>query len=122
MQDGAPRVSDLLTLGQLLVMDLASISWAEVGNTPGSCLDDDHVLITMTLFLAAVMKGLFFRLFRSLAAALGSINDVIMGCGLLPLGGSKLRTISFRHHAEGSKRVTSGWVTEDESTHEHSID
>src|SRR5215472_8331609 len=68
VQGGLRRVGDPLLLGYLFVMCLAGVRWAEVVNPLPPGVDDDHVLVAMLLLAPAVKRGLFFRVFRPLAA------------------------------------------------------
>jgi len=64
----------------LLVDNLFLVRPANVGSTQEAdafalCLHDDHVLVGVRFLLAAVVRGLFFRVFRPLATPFRGIDD-----------------------------------------------
>ena len=75
VQGGPRRVGDPFRIGHLFVVRLAGVRSAEVVNPFASGVDDDHVLVAMLLLAPAVKKGLFFGVFRPLAAPLGGVDD-----------------------------------------------
>src|SRR5262252_6446221 len=75
VQGGPRRIGDPFLIGYLLVMPLARVRLAEVVNPLPSGVDNDHVLVAMLLLASAVKKGLFFGVFRPLAAPLGGVDD-----------------------------------------------
>src|SRR6516165_6547112 len=75
VQGGPRRVGDLFLIGHLFLMRLARVRFAEVVNPFAPGVDDDHLLVAMLLLAPAVKKGLFFGVFRPLAAPLGGVDD-----------------------------------------------
>src|SRR6478672_9943972 len=75
VQGGLRRVADPFLIGYLFVLRLAGARSAEVVNPSAPGVDDDHVLVAMLLLAPAVKKGLFFGVFRPLAAPLGGVDD-----------------------------------------------
>src|SRR5579871_1286 len=72
---GLRRIRDPFRIGYLFVVHLAGARSAEVVDPSAPGGDDDHVLVAMVLPAPAVEKGLFFGVFRPLAAPLGGIDD-----------------------------------------------
>src|ERR671925_1956252 len=68
VQGGLRWVGDPFLISDLLLMRLAGVRLAQVVNPLPPGLDDDHVFVAMLLLASAVEKGLFFRVFRPLAA------------------------------------------------------
>ena len=67
VQDRLGRISNAFGIGNLFVVGLANVSVAqEVDAFPWQGHDDD-VLVGVRLLLAAVVQGLFFRVFRPLS-------------------------------------------------------
>src|SRR4051812_12524183 len=87
VQDGLWRVGNFFGIGDLFVVRLAHACLTqEVDAFPRQGHDDD-VLVGMRLLLAAVVQGLFFRVFRPLPSAFGAVDDeawVRSGSGLAP--------------------------------------
>src|SRR5947209_8431714 len=75
VQGGSRWVGDPFLIGHLFVVRLAGVRSAEVVNPVAPGVDDDHVLVAMLLLAPAVKKGLFFGVFRPLAAPLGGVDD-----------------------------------------------
>src|SRR6266498_2769107 len=75
VQGGPRRVGDPFLIGHLFVVRLAGVRSAEVVNPFAPGVDEDHVLVAMLLLAPAVKKGLFFGVFRLLAAPLGGVDD-----------------------------------------------
>src|SRR5947208_11028688 len=74
VQGGPRRVGDPFLIGDLFLMRLAGVRWAEVVNPFPSGVDDDDVLVAMLLLAPAVKKGLFFGVFRPLPPPLGGVD------------------------------------------------
>src|SRR5581483_7202098 len=58
------RVGDALLVGNLLVVRLAGAGLTQEADALTAGVRDDHVLVAVRLLLAAVVRGLFFRVFR----------------------------------------------------------
>ncbi len=106
VQDSLTRISNLFAIRHLLVMRLTCIGRTQIADSLGLRIDDEHILVTVHLLLATVMKGLFFRLFRSLAASLCAINDVIRWLPLAAFRPSKFLPFSFRHNPYRRQRIS----------------
>jgi hypothetical protein len=75
IHDGLRRVDNSFRVGDLLVVGLARARTAQEGDPfPGQGHDDD-VLVGVRLLLAAVVKGLFFRVFRPWTPPFGAVDD-----------------------------------------------
>src|SRR5262249_48013768 len=75
VQGGLRRVGGPFLLRHPFFLRLAGVRLAEVVNPLPLGVDDDHVLVAMLLLAPAVKKGLFFGVFRPLAAPLGGVDD-----------------------------------------------
>src|SRR5437879_3397399 len=75
VQDGARRIGNVFVIGNLLLVRLAGVGFAQVVDPWPLRMDDDHVLVAMLLLAPAVKKGLFFGAFRPLAPPLGGVDD-----------------------------------------------
>ena len=73
VQGGPRRVGDPFLIGYPFVVRLAGVRSAEVVNPFAPGVDEDHVLVAVLLLAPAVKKGLFFGVFRPLAAPLGGV-------------------------------------------------
>lgn len=75
VQDGPRRIGNFFRIGNPLVVGLAHTRMAQkVDAFPWQGHDDD-VLVGVCLLLAAVVQGLFFRVFRPLTPTFGAVND-----------------------------------------------
>src|SRR6266446_2589206 len=81
VQDGLRRIGDALLVGDALVRFSAGVGPAQEADALAAGLDDDHVLVAVRLLAAAVVRCLFFRVFRPLAPPFRSIDDQL---GFLP--------------------------------------
>src|SRR5437660_492724 len=72
VQHGPRRIGDPLVVGDALVRCPADVGAAQEADPLAARLDHDHVLIAVGLFPAAVVRSLFFRDLRPLAAAFTS--------------------------------------------------
>lgn len=104
-QRGLSGIRNLFAVSDLLVMGLARLGRAQVTDALRPRVDNDHILVRMHLFLATVMKRLFFRLFRPLAAALRAINNVIRRLPRAAFRLGKLSSVAFGHHPEGDQSL-----------------
>src|SRR5947209_3642516 len=75
VQDGARRISDALLIGQALVRYPAGSGLAQKVDAPAVGGSDDDVLVAVRLLTAAVVRRLFFRVFRPLAPPLRAVDD-----------------------------------------------
>src|SRR5207245_9284629 len=85
VQEGLAWVRNLFTVSHLLIMRLSGIGRAQIGHALGLSIDDDYVLVAMGLFLATVLKRLFFRLLRPLPSSLRAIHTMMSRPLLLTL-------------------------------------
>src|SRR5260370_2692701 len=69
------RISQVLLVGNLFLVRLTNVSLTQETDPFASRIDDDHVLVGMRFLLAAVVRGLFFRVFRPLPTPLRGIDD-----------------------------------------------
>src|SRR5207253_3323041 len=71
-----PRwIDDAFSLGDRLVGRLAGAGATQEADSLTLRIGDDHVLVAVRLLPAAVVQGLFFRVFRPLATPLRGIDD-----------------------------------------------
>src|SRR5437868_8608744 len=75
VQDRARRISDALPVGDALVRHAAGVAATEVIDALAARLHDGHVLVAVDLLPAAVVRRLFFRVFRPLAPPLRAVDD-----------------------------------------------
>src|SRR6202030_3048896 len=75
VQDRSRRIGDILVLGDALVRGPSDVGVAQEADTLTAGLQHHHVLVAVDLLPAAVVRCLFFRVFRPLATPLGPVND-----------------------------------------------
>src|SRR5438094_4390076 len=75
VQDRARWIGDPLPVGDALVRHTASVAATEVIDALAARLYEDHVLVAVDLLPAAVVRRLFFRVFRPLAPPLRAVDD-----------------------------------------------
>src|SRR5438067_314132 len=75
VQDRAPRVGEPLSVGDALVRHTAGVAAAQVVDALAARRGDDHVLIAVGLLPTAVVRRLFFRVFRALTPPLRAVDD-----------------------------------------------
>jgi len=75
VQHRVRREGDGFLVGNLLVVRLADIRVAQEPDAVAPRVRDDDVLVGVRLLLAAVVRGLFFSVFRPLAPPLRAIDD-----------------------------------------------
>src|SRR5262252_10917855 len=68
VQGGAGRIPQPRLIGDPLLVGLAGVCPAQEQHAPIRRPDHEHVLVGVGLLLAAVVRGLFFGLFRPLPA------------------------------------------------------
>jgi hypothetical protein len=109
VQGGLRRIGDPFFIGHPFVVRLARARSAEVVNPFAPSVDDDHVLVAMLLLAPAVKKGLFFGVFRSLAASLGGVDDQPgrFPGGALSLG--KMRGVSLGEDSQVVQGGAQNW-------------
>src|SRR5262249_23620491 len=100
VQHRAGRIGDVLLVGNRLVRYPALVGLAQKVDTPAVGSSDDHVLVAVPFLPPAVVRPLFFRVFRPLATALGPIDDaprpLRRRCG----GPGKGLRVAFREDAQ----------------------
>jgi hypothetical protein len=105
VQDGLRRIGNGFRIGNLLVVRLTHARRAqEVDAFPRQGHEDD-VLVGVGLLLAAVVQGLFFRVFRPLTPTFGAVDDeawLRFGSGLTV---GKLTGIPLGTNAEIVRRL-----------------
>src|SRR6185369_1067133 len=69
------RVGDVFLIGHYLVMARAGAGSAQEADAFALEVGNDDVLVGVRLLLAAVVRRLFFRAFRPLAAPLRAVDD-----------------------------------------------
>jgi hypothetical protein len=100
VQDRPRWIGHVLLVGNLFLVRLTDVGLTQEADPLASSTDDDHVLVGMRFFLAAVVRGLFFRLFRPLPTPFRGIDDEP---GLLVGGqraGAKPTGVSLGQHAQ----------------------
>src|SRR5262245_2991600 len=84
VQHRAGRIGDVLMIGDRLVRHAALVGLAQEVDAPAVGARDDHVLVAVHFLPPAVVRPLFFRVFRALAAALGPVDNtpcpLLRGC------------------------------------------
>jgi hypothetical protein len=75
VQDCLRRIGNSFRIGNLLVVRLAHASMAQEVDAFAWQGHDDDVLVGVRLLLAAVVQGLFFRVFRPLTPTFGAVDD-----------------------------------------------
>src|SRR5438132_1354547 len=75
VQDGPRRIGDPLPVGDAFVRRPPSAGAAQEADAPATGVHDDHILVAVDLLPAAVVRRLFFRVFRPLAPPLGPVDD-----------------------------------------------
>src|ERR1051326_6216930 len=75
VQHGPRWIGDALAVSDLFVSRLAHVGAAQVADACRLDIGDDHVLVAVRLLPAAVVQGLFFRVFRSLATPFRAGDD-----------------------------------------------
>src|SRR5437588_1968163 len=75
VQDRARRIGDPLPVGDALVRRTASLGATQVIDALAAHFHDDHVLVAVGLLPAAVVRRLFFGVFRPLAPSLRAVDD-----------------------------------------------
>src|SRR3954451_14923692 len=75
VQHRAGRIGDILLIGDRLVRYAALVGLAQKVDAAAVGPSDDHVLVAVRFLPPAVVRPLFFRVFRPLAAALGPVDD-----------------------------------------------
>src|SRR3954454_10363423 len=69
------RIGDALPIGDRLVRHPALVGLAQELDAPAVGASDDHVLVAVRFLPPAVVRPLFFGVFRPLAAAFGAVDD-----------------------------------------------
>src|SRR5262245_20052299 len=69
------RVADVFLIRNLLVVGLPGVGPAQEANAFTGDVRDDDVLVAVRFLLAAVVRGLFFRVFRPLPTPFRAIDD-----------------------------------------------
>ena len=100
IQNGFTGVHDLFLVGDLFVMRLSGIGGTQEQDSVGRGIGHDDVLGRVGFLLAAVEKGLFFRVSGPLAATLGAINDQGPEFGERASQGRQAVTLAFGQDAE----------------------
>jgi len=102
VQDGSGRVRDVFAIRDALVRCPADVGPAQELDAPAVGIGDDDVLVAVGLLAAAVVRGLFLRVFGPLPPPLRPVDDVP---GLLPArrraAGERLRVTLGR----GAQRI-----------------
>src|SRR5947209_115278 len=75
VQGGTWRIGHAFPIGDALIRHPALVGLAQVVDTLAARVRNDHVLVGVRLLAAAVVRRLFFRVFRPLAPALGAVDD-----------------------------------------------
>ena len=75
IQSGPPRITQVCLIGDPLVVSRTGISPAEEQDPLIRSAGQHDVLVRVRLLLAAVVPGLFFRIFRPLPAPLRAVDD-----------------------------------------------
>src|SRR6266849_3786624 len=75
IEGGARRITQLLLIGDSLIVGRTGISPAEEHDVLIRSASQQHVLARVRLLLAAVVQGLFFGIFRPLPAPLRAVDD-----------------------------------------------
>ena len=90
----------VLLIGHLFLVRLTDVGWTQEADPSASSTDDDHVLVGMRFFLAAVVRGLFCRLFRPLPTPFRGIDNEPRLLVAVQQAGAKLNAVSLRQHAQ----------------------
>jgi hypothetical protein len=100
------RISWVLLVGNLFLMRLPDVGLAQEADPFAACLDDAHVLVGMRFLLAAVVRGLFFGVFRPLPTPFRGIEDeprLLLG---EPGARANLTGVSLGQHAQVIESVS----------------
>src|SRR5260221_5445172 len=96
-----PRwIGQVLLVGHLFVVRLTDVGLTQEADPLTSSIDDDHVFVGMRFLLAAVVRGLFCRLFRPLPTPIRGIDNEPRLLVAVQQAGAKLNAVSLRQHAQ----------------------
>src|SRR4051794_20808616 len=101
VQHRAGRIGDVLLVGDRLVRYPALIGLAQKVDAAAVGPSDDHVLVAVRFLPPAVVRPLFFRVFRPLAAALGPVDDAPRPLLRRRRGPGEERPAALRGSAQG---------------------
>src|SRR5260370_4051987 len=100
IQGGARWITQMRLVGDALVVGLAGVSPTEEQDAFTTAADHKHVLVGMSLLLAAVVQCLFFGLFWPLPASLRAVDDDQPGRSGLGRTSAQAVAVALREDAQ----------------------
>ena len=105
IQDRARRIANRFGIHDLFVVHFPGIRLTQIAHAFGLRIDHHDVLVTMRFLLATVVQGLFYRVFRALAATIGAVDNQLRRFLLAPFMAGKLVRRAARQHAQLVQRL-----------------